>query len=195
MIMKLMSGLKPILIALLIVVGLQLSGFMGTASFYAHSAALRTGLFNASAEKMKKPKTFDYNFMIKDLEGTKISFEKFRGKVVFLNMWATWCGPCRAEMADIQKLYNSVDHDKVVFVMLSIDDDKNRAKVGSYVHNKSFTFPVFMPSGYLPEQLHVPSIPTTFVLSKDGKIIAKEVGSKNYNTDNFKKFLEDQANN
>lgn len=166
---------------------------MGTASFLAQSAALSTGFLDAGTEELKSPKQFDYDFAIKDLSGVKISFKKFQGKVVFLNMWATWCGPCRAEMADIQKLYNTVD-DKVVFIMLSIDDDKNNARVVSYISNKAFTFPVYMPSGYLPEQLQVPSIPTTFVISKDGSVVAKEVGSKNYNTDKFKKFLEDLAN-
>lgn len=193
--MKLIHFLKPILAALLLVALLQLTGFMGTASFYAQSVALRTGFLDAGAEGLENSKQFDYNFTIKDLAGKKIDFKKYKGKVIFLNMWATWCGPCRAEMADIQKLYGQVDKDKVVFIMLSIDDDKNMAKVRSYISNKAFTFPVFMPSGNLPEQLQVPSIPTTFVLSKDGNVVAKEVGSKNYNTDKFKKFLEDLANN
>lgn len=193
--MKFILFLKPIFAVLLLMALLQLTGFMGTASFYAQSVALRTGFLDAGAEGLENSKQFDYNFTIKDLAGKKIDFKKYKGKVIFLNMWATWCGPCRAEMADIQKLYGQVDKDKVVFIMLSIDDDKNMAKVRSYISNKAFTFPVFMPSGYLPEQLQVPSIPTTFVLSKDGNVVAKEVGSKNYNTDKFKKFLEDLANN
>ncbi len=192
--MKLIRFLKPMLAALLIVALVQSTGLMGTASFLAQSVALSTGFLDAGTEELKSPKQFDYDFAIKDLSGAKISFKKFQGKVVFLNMWATWCGPCRAEMADIQKLYNIVDKDKVVFIMLSIDDDKNNARVVSYISNKAFTFPVYMPSGYLPEQLQVPSIPTTFVISKDGSVVAKEVGSKNYNTDKFKKFLEDLAN-
>ena len=192
--MKLITFIKPVLTALLLVSLMQLTGFMATASFYAQSAALRTGFLDAGTEKLKNPKQFDYNFSIKDLTGNKIDFKKYKGKVIFLNLWATWCGPCRAEMADIQKLYNNVDKEKVAFVMLSVDEDRNSAKVGSYIYNKAFTFPVFMPSGYLPEQLQVPSIPTTFVISKDGNVIAKEVGSKNYNTDKFKKFLEDSAN-
>jgi thiol-disulfide isomerase/thioredoxin len=192
--MKLIPFLKPILAALLLVAILQLSGFMGTASYYVHSAALRSGFLDVNSEALKDPKQFDYNFTIKDLNGNKIDFKKFKGKVVFLNIWATWCGPCRAEMVDIQKLYSSIDKSKIVFVMLSVDEDKNRAKVDSYIINKAFTFPVFMPSGYLPEQLQVPSIPTTFVISKAGDVLVKEVGSKNYNTEKFKKFLEDQAN-
>ena len=174
---------------------MQVTGLMGTVSFFTQSAALHTGLLNADTDELAAPEKFDYNFAVKDLAGNKINFEKFKGKVIFINLWATWCGPCRAEMADIQNLYSKIKNDKIVFVMLSIDEDKNKTKVESYIRNKAFTFPVFMPSGYLSEQLNVPSIPTTFVISKDGKIIMKEVGTKNYNTDKFKKFLEEKANN
>ncbi|NOS55487.1 MAG: TlpA family protein disulfide reductase, partial [Cyclobacteriaceae bacterium] len=55
---------------------------------------------------------------------------------------------------------------------------------------KGSTFPVYLPSGRLTEQLNVPSIPTTFVIGKDGRIVAKEVGTTNFNTDKFKKFLK-----
>ena len=191
--MRFTQFLKPIVPALLVIVFFQATGFLGTVSYFTQSAALHSGFLNASAEELENAPSFDYNFVIKDLAGNKISFERYKGKVVFLNLWATWCGPCRAEMAGIQKLFDKMDKDKVVFVMLSIDEDKNKAKVENYIHNKAFTFPVFMPSGYLSEQLQVPSIPTTFVISKDGKIIKKEVGTMNYNNEKFKKFLEEKS--
>ena len=136
---------------------------------------------------------FNYNFSIKDLQGTKTSFEKFKGKVIFLNLWATWCGPCRAEMPTIQQLYDSIDKEKIVFVMLSVDNDRDKDKIVRYIQNKSFTFPVYQPSGYLSEQLSVPTIPTTFVISKDGKIATKEVGTTNFNTPKFRKFIDELA--
>jgi hypothetical protein len=96
-------------------------------------------------------------------------------------------------MASIQKLYDGVDKGKISFVMLSLDRDSQLEKVKSYIATKAFTFPIYMPSGYLSDQLQVPSIPTTFVISKDGKIVLKEVGMKNYNTAKFKKYLEELA--
>ncbi len=192
--MKLISFLKPIILVILLVSLLQLTGFKEVAGFYAQSAALHSGFRDATVETVKNPAKFDYNFTIKDLTGNKVNFETYQGKVIFLNMWATWCGPCRSEMADIQKLYEKIDKEKVAFVMLSIDEDRNNQKVVDYISNKAFSFPVFLPSGYLPEQLQVPSIPTTFVISKDGLVVTKEVGSKNYNTDKFKQFLEDLSN-
>jgi len=135
---------------------------------------------------------FDYNFKINDLKGNTIDFRTFKGKTVFINLWATWCGPCRGEMPSIQKLYEQVDKNEIEFVMLSIDNLKQTEKVKKYVNDKSFTFPVYTLSGEfntLPEQLQVPSIPVTFIIDKNGTVVMKEVGMKNYNTSKMKKLL------
>ena len=179
--------------AALILLILKFTGLLGSVSYVTQSAVLQTGLMNASGEQMSTDESFDYNFMIKDLTGTKINFEQYKGKVVFINLWATWCGPCRAEMPGIQKLYDKVDHDKISFVMLSIDKDVNKDKVVKFISDRSFSFPTFMPSGYLSSQLNVPNIPTSFIISKDGKIVVKEIGMKNYDTSKFKKLLEKLA--
>jgi thiol-disulfide isomerase/thioredoxin len=177
---------------LIIVLVLRYTGLLGSLSYATQSAVLKTGFVDARTEE-GKAESFDYNFSIKDLQGNKHSFSEYKGKVVFLNLWATWCGPCRAEMAGIQKLYASMNSDSVSFVMLSIDRDKDKEKVVKYVRDKEFTFPVFLPSGYLSEQLNVPSIPTTFIIGKDGALVAKEVGTTNFNTPKFKKFLQKLA--
>jgi len=183
--------LKPLAWGIVIFV-LYLSGALQQLASFAQTAVVKSGLVNASTVPNSKT-PFDYNFTVKDLEGKKIEFKDFQGKVIFLNLWATWCGPCRSEMPAIQKLYGSIDKDKVAFVMLSLDKDTQLEKVKAFVSSRSFTFPVFMPSGYLADQLQVPSIPTTFVITKDGIIDLKEVGMKNYNTTKFKKYLEGLA--
>ena len=182
--------IKTLVTVSIVLLFLKLTGLLSSVSYVTQSAVLQTGLMNAGDEALVTSETFDYNFTIKDLDGNKFSFDQYKGKVVFINLWATWCGPCRAEMKSIQKLYDKVDHEQVQFVMLSIDKDVYRDKVISYVKDKRFTFPVYMPSGYLTSQLNVPSIPTTLVLSKDGKIVAKEVGMRDYDTSKFKKFLD-----
>lgn len=176
--------------AVAIIVLLKFSGLLGDFTYITQSTALKTGLMDASTSA-KKPIHFDFNFNVKDLNETKYSFNQFKGKVIFLNMWATWCGPCKAEMPGIQALYNSLPLDSVVFVMLSIDKEGQQPKVKKYIADKKFTFPVYMPSGYLTEQLNVPSIPTTFIINKEGKIVSQEVGTTNFNTAKFKKFLLD----
>lgn len=181
--------LKTGLTLVILLVLLNYTGLIGSISSATQSAILKTGLLDAEVD-VSRSEIFNYDFMIKDLAGNKFSFGQYKGKVVFVNLWATWCGPCRAEMAGIQKLYSSIASDSISFVMLSLDRDTDQEKVVKYVNTKGFTFPVYLPSGRLTEQLSVPSIPTTFVIGKDGRIEAKEVGTTNFNTDKFKKFLK-----
>jgi len=176
--------------AVAIIALLKFTGLLGDFAYITQSTALKTGLMDASTSS-KKPVDFDFNFKVKDLNETKYSFDQFKGKVIFLNLWATWCGPCKAEMPGIQELYNSLPADSVVFVMLSLDKEGLQPKVKKYITDKKFTFPVYMPSGFLTEQLNVPSIPTTFIINREGKIVSKEVGTTNFNTPKFKKFLLD----
>lgn len=138
-----------------------------------------------------KETDFNYNFSLKDVSGKTISMQQYKGKVIFLNLWATWCGPCRYEMPGIQKLYSNVGSKDVVFVMLSIDREGEQRKVEAYVKSNAYTFPVFMPSGSLPDQLNVPSIPTTFIIDKKGKIVQRQVGTTNYDSEKYVKLLTD----
>ncbi len=190
-IFKVFSLLKPVAFALLLIVLLQATGLMSSVSYLSQWAILQTGLNDATDETDPTEEDFDYQFTIKDLEGNKIAFDQFKGKVIFFNMWATWCGPCRAEMPGIQKLYEKVDKEKIIFVMLSIDKDNDKPKIVDYLKKRDFTFNAYQPSGYLPNQLRVPSIPTTFIISREGKIVKKEVGGIRYDTSKFQKFLEE----
>ncbi len=190
MIFHLFTLLKPIASALVLVALLQLTGLMSSVSYVAQWALLETGLKDADNNPSENQEDFDYQFTIKDLAGNKVLFEQFKGKVLFLNLWATWCGPCRAEMDGIQNLYTKIDKEKITFIMLSLDKDGDQGKVVDYLQKKNFTFHAYLPSGYLPQQLRVSQIPTTFVISKDGKIVKKEIGSMQYDTPKFQKFLE-----
>jgi thiol-disulfide isomerase/thioredoxin len=185
-----LSLIKTGLIAIIIIAVLKVTGLFGGVSYLAQTVAIKSGALNVNPSSEKSAETkFDYEFLIKNLQGDKISFDRYKGKVVFLNLWATWCGPCKAEMPSIQKLYNTMKDDSIEFVMLSIDKDNALAKVEAYVKKNNYTFPIFMPSGYLAEPLQVPSIPTTFVIDKDGEIVMKEVGTRNYDTDKMREYL------
>ena len=94
------------------------------------------------------------------------------------------------EMPSIQNLYNQVDNEKIMFIMLSIDQQRDLGKVKSYIKDKEFTFPVYTPASILPNQLQVGMIPTTFVIDPEGRIVASERGAANYDTPEFKALLE-----
>jgi thiol-disulfide isomerase/thioredoxin len=134
---------------------------------------------------------FDYKFTLRDLEGKKLEMSDLKGKVIFLNLWATWCGPCRVEMPSIQNLYNSVDKEKVAFVILSLDQDNQNKKVVQYIRDKEFNFPVYQPASPLPKLLRVNTIPTTFIIGPDGKVKSKKTGMANYDTDEMREFLKE----
>jgi len=145
---------------------------------------------DANAEEPAVVKKFNYNFSIKDLGGNVIDVNQFKGKTIFLNIWATWCGPCRVEMPSIQNLYSQVDNEKILFIMLSVDRREDLDKVKRFISDKEYTFPVYTPAGNLPNQLQVRLIPSTFVINSDGKIVSNESGAANYDTPEFKEFLE-----
>ncbi|WP_347160068.1 TlpA family protein disulfide reductase [Pontibacter chitinilyticus] len=129
---------------------------------------------------------------LKSLSSGKIvDFKSLRGKVIFLNMWATWCPPCVAEMPNIQSLYDKVGSDKIAFVMLSMDAAEGTAdRVPKFIERKGFTFPVYLPASAMPEELHTSSIPATFIISPEGKIVHYQEGMAEYDTEEVRAFLQ-----
>jgi len=178
-------------IMILVVVLLYVTGLHTEVAGFAQRMILTTGVFTSVVhidESDKKPA--EYNFTLKTFEGSKFDFRDLKGKVVFMNFWATWCSPCIAEMPNIQELYNSYkDRTDIAFVMISLDRDPEKAK--KFVDKKGFTFPVYTPdySSGIPRVYESSSIPTTFVLSKEGLIDNMKIGMANYNTNKFRSYL------
>ena len=128
-------------------------------------------------------------FRMTDLYGKTVAFESLKGKVVFMNIWATWCPPCIAEMPNIQSLYEKVGSDKIAFVMLSVDEG-GVEKVKKFIDRKGYTFPVYLPASQLPQEFYSNAIPTTFIISPEGKIVAKQEGMAEYDTPEVREFLQ-----
>lgn len=193
--MKKVIGLfKSISIPVLLILLLHLSGLLSSTTAYAQRILMQSGILNASVESPVTRENFSYDFTLQTLNGEAFDMEQLKGKVIFLNLWATWCGPCRAEMPAIESLYKGIAHEDLAFVMLSIDRKNDEIKVKNYVKTKGFTFPVYLVQSpfpnQLPEALQVPSIPTTFVINKKGEIVYKNVGTANYDTKKFRNFLQ-----
>jgi len=151
---------------------------------------LLTGIIQADMKYEGSDEVVNAVFITED--GNRLELASLRGKVVFMNVWATWCPPCKAEMPGIQNLYESVDHDKVAFVMLSTDRDFEKAR--KYKKDKSFTFPIHQLGANLPAELQSSALPTTFVIDKEGKIQMTHKGMAQYDSDKFKKFINGLTN-
>ena len=125
------------------------------------------------------------------LEGQAVNLSDLKGKVVFVNLWASWCPPCRAEMPGIEALYKKVDHSKVAFVMLSLDN--HAAKAQKFVRATSYSFPVYLRTGDRPAPFDSKSIPCTVILGPDGQVAARYDGMAEYDTPEFKVALKQLA--
>ena len=129
----------------------------------------------------------DFNLMLMDEDGQTILLEDFKGKPIFMNMWATWCPPCIAEMPNINKLYKEIGS-QVNFVMIALDDDFETAK--AFNTRKGFDLPIYTLQSRRPPMYQSTTVPTTYVISADGNLMLTHKGMANYNTSKFKKFLE-----
>jgi thiol-disulfide isomerase/thioredoxin len=136
--------------------------------------------------------TADYNWPLWDLDGRPVSFGQYRGKTVLLNIWATWCPPCVAELPSIAALARRPGLDRVAFVCVAIDDD--RETVRQFVQGKDWPMTVLHAKA-TPPAFTTPegAIPTTFVVAPDGRIAASAVGGADWNDPSVVAFLERTA--
>lgn len=152
---------------------------------------LATGLLRPNTSvNQTEPTLAAYNYELYTLDGQRTSLQEFKGKTVFLNFWATWCPPCIAEMPSINKLFNDLGEDEdIVFVMLSLDETPEIAR--SFMERKGYNLPVYFPASRRPGVYNSTAIPTTYVISPEGKIVLEKRGMANYNTSSFKEFLRE----
>jgi cytochrome c biogenesis protein CcmG/thiol:disulfide interchange protein DsbE len=132
------------------------------------------------------------DFKLVDLKGTAISLASLRGKVVFLNVWATWCGPCREEMPSIQTLYDEFSNDRN-FVVLAVNEDTGgRSPVDAYVHGNAFKFTVLLdPQNIVGDAYGVSGIPETFIIDRDGRIVAHHLGPYDWSKSEMRAALRE----
>lgn len=160
-------------------------------------AMLWTGFFDADTSNIATTEgphldSRDYNFALEDSDGTQISLGDLEGQVLFVNIWASWCPPCVAEMPTIETLYEAVgDHPKIKFILLSMD--QNREKAVNFMQNKDFAMPYHFPRSRLPNKLQSQYLPTTYVISKDGQIVYKKEGIADYSSPNFAQWMRELA--
>ena len=146
---------------------------------------LSTGVFNVDINKESVSNTpANTSFSFTNSQGIVTSTASLKGKVVFINFWASWCPPCRAEMPSLNELYNKLkDDDRFVFLFINEDDDNMKAK--QYLDKSRYDIPLFRRSGNIPPEIFNGTLPTSVVLNKEGKIVFHHTGMAGYNTDHF----------
>jgi thiol-disulfide isomerase/thioredoxin len=160
---------------------------------------LTTGLWRATPPvrpaalpvQFASERTYPLSLPLVTLDGRPANLSQFRGKVVLVNLWASWCPPCLAEMPGLQALYQKVDTSKVAFVLISLDENQNKAR--ALLKRKHYTMPVFFPVADLPAPFNSPSIPYTVVLTPQGRVADRHSGMADYDTPEFRAALEKLA--
>ena len=151
-----------------------------------------TGIFNANIEEKTADATTVSNvdFEFTDAAGVLHNTASLRGKVVFINFWASWCGPCRAEFPSIETLYTKFkNHPDVYFVMINVDDTPSKGT--DYLQKKNFTLPFHQAASSISDEIFTGTLPTTVVLDKKGVIRFKHENFANYASEKFMKEIEE----
>jgi len=133
--------------------------------------ALRSANIQVLAERID-PREFTLPL----LTGGNVSLSSYRGKVVILNFWATWCPPCRTEMPSMETLYQRFSAQGLE--ILAVDIGENVSTVQQFIRNSGYSFPVLLDSSNRVSSVYgIEAIPTTYIIDREGKIIGRIVGS------------------
>jgi len=148
---------------------------------YAQVSAEAARLLNKVRIQVLNQRTDSRDFTLPLLDGSSASLSSYKGKVVILNFWATWCPPCRSEMPSMETLYKRFKDQGLE--ILAVDIGENLNTVQQFIKTKNYTFPVMLDSKSQISGIYgIEAIPTTFIIDRDGKIIGRVTGSIHWDT-------------
>lgn len=128
-----------------------------------------------------KPGNKAPDFELKTIDGETMRLSDLKGKVVFVNLWATWCPPCRAEMPEMVRYYNEHSSEKIEILAVNLTDSDSEKEVKQFADDYKLNFPVLLdPEGKVGDMYKTVSIPTTFIVDKKGVIREKHIGPMSY---------------
>ena len=129
-------------------------------------------------------------FTVRNLKGHRVQLADYKGKVVILNLWATWCGPCRVEMPGMENLYRRYRSEGLEILAVSLDKGSSD-KVQTFADEYRLSFPVLLDKdGQVERRYNSITIPTTYVIDKKGMVVAEVDGAKNWESEQTFEALE-----
>lgn len=122
----------------------------------------------------------DFNLL--DMDGISHRLSDYKGKTVIINFWATWCPPCREEMPSMERAWNKIKEQNIVMLAINVGEDEDTVFTFMADYPASFTI-LFDTSGTMIEQWPVQGLPTTFVVSPEGRLVYRAIGGREWDDD------------
>jgi peroxiredoxin len=164
------SNLQPLMLIVLILVGVGIIVLLQT----------RNSSFNLSGKPRLGKGVPAPDFTLPGLDGQMVSLADYRGKVVLLNIWATWCPPCVDEMPSMEKLYQTLKAEGFEILAVSMDESGARA-VAPFMKKHKLNFPALTDTkGALKSLYQTTGVPESFIIDKDGVIVEKIIGPRDW---------------
>ena len=127
-------------------------------------------------------------FTVTDMDGEAFTLESTRGQWVFLHFWASWCGPCREEMPAIQRMTESINSDKLAFVLINTAEDEDT--IFSFLAEINMDMNSLMDAdGLVTEKYQPRGLPTTILIDPDGKVQYQAIGGREWHKAEYIDFL------
>ena len=129
----------------------------------------------------------DFDWTIRTLDGEVVPFASFRGRVIFINVWASWCPPCVAELAGIERLRDALADTDVAFVLLSPEGPE---PVERFLRAYGYrSLPVYLEHAPLPDAFGLEALPTTYIVDRSGAIVLRHRGAADWDRPEVGDFL------
>ncbi|MEM7416648.1 MAG: TlpA disulfide reductase family protein [Gemmatimonadota bacterium] len=128
----------------------------------------------------------DFEWAIRPLDGDAFPLEELRGRVLFINLWASWCTPCVREMASIEGLRNRLSDTEVEFLIVAADRERD---VRRYLRRYTYDLPIYMEVSRIPDAFGMRGLPTSWLVDEDGRIVLLRHGEAVWDTDEVEAFV------
>ncbi len=169
------SGAILIIVGIIMIMGLRTNSLTNS-----NMSKVNKNKTNSSSKISNKIKAPDFNLV--DQYGAVHQLSDYKGKIVFVNFWATWCPPCRGELPDIQKLYEEYKNNKNVVILgiasPDVGNEGSKNSIVNFLKQGGYTYPVlFDYNALIMNQYEITALPTTFIIDKDGNVYKEVTGA------------------